>query len=169
VQLRATLAATTNMIHAQHILLAVDTPTPGPVNDSGVDVWETEGGQIVPVPSPASRSEAPMSTTAGPGVAEHAIALFGQWSGGHWDEVRRDFDLTMTESLSAAAIADVWRQVASVVGAYERTGEPFVHQQADYTMVDLPLEFEAGAMKGRVAYNSEGRVAGLFILVPDVS
>lgn len=109
-----------------------------------------------------------MSKTVVPGAAEHAIALFDRWSAGHWDEVRRDFDSTMTETLSAAAIADAWGQVVGVAGAYERTGEPYVRQQADYTVVDLPLEFEDSPMKCRVAYNSQGQVAGLFILVPDV-
>jgi hypothetical protein len=44
-----------------------------------------------------------------------------------------------------------------------------VHQQANYTLVDLPLEFESGPMKGRMAFNPQGQVAGLFILVPDIS
>lgn len=110
-----------------------------------------------------------MPNTVAPGAAEHAMALFGQWSAGHWDEVRRDFDPSLTETLSAAAIADAWTQVVGVVGAYERTGEPSVHQQADYTIVDLPLRFETSPMKGRVAYNRQGQVAGLFILVPDVA
>ena len=50
------LAATTNnLIHTQHILLAVSTPTPRPVNGAAEDVWETEGGQIGPVPPPMVR------------------------------------------------------------------------------------------------------------------
>ncbi|MEH1127957.1 DUF5994 family protein [Micromonospora sp. CPCC 206061] len=40
------LAATTNnQIHAQHILLAVSTPTPRPVGGAAEDAWETEGGR----------------------------------------------------------------------------------------------------------------------------
>lgn len=35
-------------------------------------------------------------------------------------------------------------------------------------MVDLPLRFETGPMKGRVAYNPQGQVAALYILVPDI-
>jgi len=100
-----------------------------------------------------------------PDAAAHAIALFEQWSVGHFDEVRRDFDPILTETLGAAAITDAWKQVVDVVGAYERMGEPSVYRQADHTIVDLPLEFESGPMKGRVAYNDQGRVAGLFILV----
>jgi hypothetical protein len=109
-----------------------------------------------------------MSKTVAAGAAEHAIALFDQWSAGHWEQVRRDFDPTLTQTLSAAAIADAWTQVVDVVGGYQRTGEPSVRQQADYTMVDLPLQFETGPMKGRVAYNPQGQVAGLYILVADI-
>ncbi len=110
-----------------------------------------------------------MSKTVAAGAAEHAIALFDQWSAGHWEQVRRDFDPTLTDTLRAAAIADAWIQVVHVVGAYQRMGAPSVRQQADYTLVDIPLQFQTGPMKGRVAYNPQGQVAGLFILVADVS
>ncbi|MEH1125325.1 DUF3887 domain-containing protein [Micromonospora sp. CPCC 206061] len=109
-----------------------------------------------------------MPKTVAPDAADHAIALFDQWSAGHWDEVRREFDPTLTQTLSAAAIANAWTQVVDVVGAYEHMGEPSVRQEDDYTMVDLPLHFETGPMKGRVAYNPQGQVAGLYILVPDI-
>ncbi|GAA4732184.1 DUF3887 domain-containing protein [Phytohabitans rumicis] len=109
-----------------------------------------------------------MPKTVAPGAAEHAIALFDQWSAGNWEQVRRDFDPTLSQTLSAAAIADAWTQVVDLVGAHRRTGEPSVHQEADHTMVDLPLDFETGPMKGRVAYNPQGQVAGLYILVPDI-
>ena len=32
----------------------------------------------------------------------------------------------------------------------------------------VPLEFEAGPMKGRVAYDGDSRIAGLFVLNPEV-
>jgi hypothetical protein len=35
---------------------------------------------------------------------------------------------------------------------------------SDFTVVDLPLFFEAGERMGRVSYDRDGRVAGLFFL-----
>jgi hypothetical protein len=57
--------------------------------------------------------------------------------------------------------------VVGTVGAYERMGEPRVRQVGDYTVVDIPLSFEAKDMKGRVAYDRDGKVSGLFVLEPD--
>ena len=54
-----------------------------------------------------------------------------------------------------------------MVGAYERMGEPLVRQLGDHTVIDIPLTFEAGQMKGRVSYNGERQVSGLFILTPE--
>jgi hypothetical protein len=46
-------ASTTNLVHAQHILLAVSTPATGPIDGAPEDAWEAEGGRIGPVPARA--------------------------------------------------------------------------------------------------------------------
>ena len=43
-------------------------------------------------------------------------------------------------------------------------GEPRVYQAGDYTVVDVPLTFEAGEPLGRISYDHAGRVAGLHFL-----
>jgi hypothetical protein len=35
-------------------------------------------------------------------------------------------------------------------------------------VVDVPLAFERGPMKGRVAFDAQGKISGLFVLYPDV-
>jgi hypothetical protein len=42
---------TTNLVHAQHILLAVSTPTTRPTDGTAEDAWEAEGGHVRPVPA----------------------------------------------------------------------------------------------------------------------
>jgi hypothetical protein len=51
-----------------------------------------------------------------------------------------------------------------MVGAYQSMGTPRAYQAGDYTIVDIPLTFEAGDMTGRLTYSSDGKVAGLHIL-----
>jgi hypothetical protein len=46
--------ATTNLVHAQHILLAVSTPTPRPIDGAAEDNWEAEGGRTGPIPTRAA-------------------------------------------------------------------------------------------------------------------
>ncbi|MBJ7904372.1 hypothetical protein IF655_13790 [Streptomyces sp. DSM 110735] len=44
---------------------------------------------------------------------------------------------------------------------------PFVRRIGDHTAVDVPLRYEAGDMKARVAFDDDEKVAGLFILPPE--
>jgi hypothetical protein len=109
-----------------------------------------------------------MSHAVLPGAGDLAIALFSDWVEGRYDDVAAaNFDATMTAELPVSKIAAAWAQIIGMVGTYQRMGEPFVRQLGDYTVVDVPMEFEASEMKGRVAFNTDGQVSGLFILNPD--
>lgn len=102
-----------------------------------------------------------------PGSTERGVALLVNLVEGDYAEVRRDFDDTMAEAMpDDKAVAAIWAQLAGLVGDYQRMGEPFTHQLGDYTAVDVPLEFEAGALTARVAYAGTGKVAGLRFLPP---
>jgi hypothetical protein len=96
-----------------------------------------------------------------------ALELFTALAAGGWEDAGRDFDPTMAEALPPAKLADTWATVVGTVGAHERAGEPFVRRQGDYTVVDVPLTFEAGDMTGRVSFRADGTVAGLFVLDPE--
>lgn len=98
---------------------------------------------------------------------ERAQAVFAALAAGRWAEAAADFDETMAAQLTPAQLGDTWAVVIGAVGAYERAGEPFVRRQGDYTVVDVPLAFEAGDMTGRVSFHADGRVAGLFVLNPE--
>lgn len=113
------------------------------------------------------RTGAPMERTLVPGAADHAVVLLADLMAGRYAEVRRDFTDTMLAALDDAKLADTHAQVASMVGAYEGMGEPFARAQGEFTVVDVPLRFEAGEMTGRVTYRADGAVAGLFVLRPE--
>ena len=51
-----------------------------------------------------------------------------------------------------------------MVGEFERHGEPSAYRAGDLTVVGVPLFFEAGERTGRVSYDQDARVAGLFFL-----
>lgn len=110
------------------------------------------------------RTGAAMTDTVPPERVEHAVALFADLVAGRWDEVRRDFDRTMLDALDAEHIAAVWAQVVGMVGAYEGMSQPYTRQAGDYTVVDIPLRCEAGEVTGRVSYNRDGTVSGLFLI-----
>ena len=111
------------------------------------------------------RTGTAMAAAIRPDATERGVALLVNLVQGDYAEVRRDFDETMTNSVPGDhAVGAIWAQLAGLVGTYERMGEPLTHQLGDYTAVDVPLEFEAGALTARVSYDAAGKVAGLRFL-----
>jgi hypothetical protein len=110
------------------------------------------------------RTGRPMAEAALPDAADRALVLFADLAGGRWQQVCAEFDDRVAAKLDADGVAGVWAQITGFVGGYERHGEPVAYQAGDYTVVDIPLFFEAGERIGRVSYDHDARVAGLFFL-----
>ncbi|MBO0819630.1 MAG: DUF3887 domain-containing protein [Nocardiopsaceae bacterium] len=108
-----------------------------------------------------------MSTSIRPGAAGHATQLVIDWIADDYPAMSRDFNDEVRAKASAKTMAAAWAQVTGMVGAYEGMDEPVVRQWGDYTVVDIPLRFEAGDMSARVSYDTDGKVAGVFILDPN--
>ncbi|WP_247603094.1 DUF3887 domain-containing protein [Gordonia amicalis] len=98
-----------------------------------------------------------------------ALDLIEKISTAEWTTVTARFDETMSAALSDAALADAWASVVALQGELESTGTPFVRGHGLHTVVDVPLEQEAGEMVFRVAFDADGRIAGLFFLNPDAA
>jgi hypothetical protein len=109
------------------------------------------------------RTGAPMAAAIRPGLIERAIGLAADYVAGQWERVRGDFDDTMRAQLDVRRLSSVWAQVIGTVGEYESMGEPYAHQAGDYSVVQVPLHFEAGGCLLTVSYDAEDRVAGLFV------
>jgi hypothetical protein len=88
---------------------------------------------------------------------------------GQMDTARSSFDAQMLAAFTDEVRGSALATVAGLVGAFEGIGEgaPFVRQIGDHTVVDIPLRYEAGDMKARIAFDADENVAGLFILPPE--
>jgi hypothetical protein len=113
------------------------------------------------------RTGEPMSNAILPDAAAKATQLMIDWIEERYDQVTADFNETMAEQLPASRLAGAWAQVIGLVGSYQGMGEPMARQAGDLTIVNIPLTFEASEMKGRVVFDPDGKVAGLFIVKPD--
>ncbi|SEL52188.1 DUF3887 domain-containing protein [Streptacidiphilus jiangxiensis] len=116
------------------------------------------------------RTGAPMDKTVRmTDAAERAIALVSAVLDGRMEEARRSFNAQVLAAFTDEVRADGLATVTGLVGAYEGfdDGDPFVRRIGDHTVVDVPLRFEAGEMKARVAFDTDEKVAGIFILTPD--
>ncbi|MCH5677425.1 DUF3887 domain-containing protein [Streptomyces gilvus] len=102
-------------------------------------------------------------------AAERARGIVEDVLEGRMDEARRSFNDQVLAAFTDEVRGDGLATVAGLVGAFEGfgTGEPFVRRIGDHTVVDIPLCYEAGDMKARVAFDTDEKVAGMFILAPE--
>lgn len=102
-------------------------------------------------------------------AAERATTIVTHVLEGRMDEARRSFNAQVLEAFTDEVRGDGLATVTGMVGAFEGFGEaePFVRRIGDHTVVDLPLRYEAGDMKARVAFDTDEKVAGIFILTPE--
>ena len=102
-------------------------------------------------------------------AAERAVKIVTDVLEDRMDEARPSFNAEVLAAFTDEVRGNAMATVAGLVGAFEGfgTAEPFVRRIGDHTVVDIPLRYEAGDMKARVAFDADEKVAGLFILVPD--
>jgi hypothetical protein len=102
-------------------------------------------------------------------ATERAVEVVTQILEGRMAEARRSFDAQVSAGFTDKVRGDALATVTGLVGAFEGFGDtaPFVRRIGDHTVVDVPLRYEAGEMKARVAFDSGEKVAGLFFLPPE--
>lgn len=102
-----------------------------------------------------------------PDAIDRACALFGDFTEGRWEQARGKLHQDIHGHPDViGGIAHGWAHTASPVGGFERVGQPSARQFGDYTLVELPLTFNAGDGIGRVALDQEGKVTGLSVQYP---
>jgi hypothetical protein len=109
------------------------------------------------------RTGGPMSREIPPDAADRAVAIFDWHNQGRWQEILDELDDAMRARHDAARLSRGWAAMAGMFGRLERTGEPFARRVADDTVVDVPLNFEAGDAKGIVRFSDDGKIAGMAI------
>lgn len=102
-------------------------------------------------------------------AADRALRIVTDVLEGRMDEARPSFNAQVLAAFTDEVRGDALATVAGLVGAFEGFGEAaaFVRRIGDHTVVDIPLRYEAGAMKARVAFDADEKVAGMFILAPE--
>ncbi|MFE7859294.1 DUF3887 domain-containing protein [Streptomyces sp. NPDC057403] len=102
-------------------------------------------------------------------AAERARAIVTDVLEGRMDRARPSFNAEVLKAFTDEVRADGLATVTGLVGAFEGfgEGEPFVRRIGDHTVVDIPLCYEAGDMKARVAFDTDEKAAGIFILAPE--
>jgi len=102
-------------------------------------------------------------------AAQRAREIVAKVLNGQMDEARLSFSAEVLQAFTDEVWGKAMATVAGMVGTFESfdDGEPFVRRVGDYTVVDMPLHYEAGDMKARVAFDDDEKVAGLYVLPPE--
>ncbi|MEW2161332.1 DUF3887 domain-containing protein [Streptomyces sp. NPDC007189] len=103
-------------------------------------------------------------------AAQRAITIVTDVLEGRMDEARKSFNAQVLEAFTDEVRGNGLATVTGLVGAFEGfgEGEPFVRRIGDHTVVDIPLRYEAGDMKARVAFDTDEKVAGIFVIPPEI-
>jgi hypothetical protein len=109
------------------------------------------------------RTGQPMNRTVLPDAEDRATEIFGRLAAGRWEAAGADFGERMRERVDVGRLAAGWAHTSGLIGQLERMGEPLARSDGEHTIVDVPLYFEAGDANGRVSFDSDGKVVGLFI------
>lgn len=102
-------------------------------------------------------------------AAERAIEIVTAVLEDRMADVRPAFNAQVLAEFTDEVRGSALATVAGLVGGFEGFGDtaPFVRRIGDHTVADIPLRYEAGDMKARVAFDVDEKVAGFFILPPD--
>ena len=100
-----------------------------------------------------------------PDAESRARSLFGDLAEGRWEKACREFDPGVRHA-DADQIARGWINVTRPGGSFQGMGALSVRQSGGYTVVGVPLTFQAGDAAGRVVFGGDGRVTGLTLEYP---
>ena len=87
--------------------------------------------------------------------------------GERWDELWATFDARVSKAASIEVFQAALAQARTNFGAFVAFGTPTCKVVGDYTVVDVPMALERGDGIGRVSFNADEEVAGLFLLPAD--
>ncbi|HUK78218.1 MAG TPA: DUF3887 domain-containing protein [Thermoleophilia bacterium] len=84
-----------------------------------------------------------------------------------WDELWATFDERVTRAASIEIFTSTLDKVQADFGAFVAFGAPACSVVGDYTVVNVPIACDRGDGVGRVSFNADEQVAGLFLLPAD--
>ena len=85
---------------------------------------------------------------------------------GEFEAVYQSFNQVMAQALPLEKLKEIWTQVTSQVGELKGITKTRVAEEGGYKVVYVTCEFAQTSLDLKIAFDSEGKVAGLFFLPP---
>ncbi len=99
---------------------------------------------------------------------KRGVQALRQFLDGEFEALRADFDQRMKEGCPVTLLDSVRSSLTGELGQVLEVGDPSVSSRSGYTVVDIPIAYDKGKRKGRVALDPDARIAGFFVLMEDV-
>jgi hypothetical protein len=99
---------------------------------------------------------------------KRGVQALRQFLDGEFEALQSDFDQRMTEGCPVTLLDSVRSSLTGELGQVLELGDPSVTSRSGYTVVDIPITYEKGKRKGRVALDLDARIAGFFVLMENV-
>jgi hypothetical protein len=96
-------------------------------------------------------------------ASEAFIAMLAK---GEYDKAVDRFDATMKGALPAEKLRAVWEGLQGQVGRFAKSTGADQTREDRYRVVFVKCEFEKAVLEAKLAYDDEGKIAGLFFLPP---
>jgi hypothetical protein len=109
-------------------------------------------------------SSLPSPTVASSRLEAEALVTFNQIRAGQFAVVRAKFDSNMLSALSEAQLKAAWDQYVTMFGNFQSQGEPHASAAGPLTVVNIPLVMSKLPGQARMAFDADGKIAGLFFL-----
>lgn len=91
-----------------------------------------------------------------------ARTLLADFTAGRYDAAAKNFDAKMLEALPPAKLAEFAKQLAAEVGAFKSVRDVKQATAQGYDLVILVSEYEKTVVNVQVAFDADGKVAGLY-------
>ena len=111
-----------------------------------------------------SEPDAPPSRPWTRGARSRGGRMVDHFLAGRWTEMRNGFDPRMLEACSVELLASARASLANALGDRVAAHAPRLFLSGGLTIVDVPLTSERGRRAARVTFDTQGRVAGFFVL-----
>jgi hypothetical protein len=76
------------------------------------------------------------------------------------------FDETMTSAMPEKKLEEVWQSLLSQVGSFQSREETQKKEIPGYDVYIIPCHFERASLKTQIAFDKQGKIAGLYFLPP---
>jgi hypothetical protein len=102
-----------------------------------------------------------------PDAGAKAIKVLELLLARNWDGLWPTFDKRVTELASIEVFKSTLDTAKATYGEFVAFGTPTAKVIGDYTVVDVPIGLEKGDGIGKVSFNADEQVAGLYLLPAD--